>query len=83
MGESAEVSVESSDAWLESVPSLLGGYKPRDVYNADEMGLYFNVLPDRTLAYKGDIALAENIPKTDSLCYYVLTVKEVTNKCRL
>ena len=54
MGESAEVSVESSDAWLESVPSLLGGYKPRDVYNADEMGLYFNVLPDRTLAYKGE-----------------------------
>jgi hypothetical protein len=30
------------------------GYEPRDVYNADERGLFFNVLPDRTLAYKGE-----------------------------
>jgi hypothetical protein len=51
-GESAEVSVESTDAWLESLPSLLGGYEPRDVCNADETELFFNVLPDRTLAYK-------------------------------
>jgi hypothetical protein len=53
-GESAEVSVESIDAWLESLPSLLGVYEPCDVYSADETGLFFNVLPDRTLAYKGE-----------------------------
>jgi hypothetical protein len=52
--ESADVSVKSTDAWLESLPSLLEGYEPRDVYNADETGLFFNVLPDRTLAYKGE-----------------------------
>jgi hypothetical protein len=51
-GESAEVSVQSTDAWLESLPSLLGGYEPRDIYNADKTGLFFKVLPDRTLAYK-------------------------------
>ena len=28
-GESAEVSLESTDAWLESLPSLLGGYEPQ------------------------------------------------------
>ena len=60
-----------------------GGYEPRDVYNADETGLFFNVLPDRTLACKENLAMAENIPKTDSLCYYVLIVMGVTNKCRL
>ena len=49
-GESAEVSVESSDAWLESLPSLLGSYEPHDVYSADEMGLFSNVLPDRTFS---------------------------------
>jgi hypothetical protein len=54
VGASAEVSVESTDAWLESLPSLLGGFEPRNVYNADEMELFFNVLPDRTLAYKGE-----------------------------
>jgi hypothetical protein len=44
-GESADVSVKSTDAWLGSLPSLLEGYRPQDVYN---------VLPDRTLAYKGE-----------------------------
>jgi hypothetical protein len=53
-GKSAEVSGESTDAWLESLPSLLGGYEPCNVYNADETGLFFNVLPDRILAYKGE-----------------------------
>jgi hypothetical protein len=33
---------------------LLRGYEPQDVYNADETGLFFNMLPDRTLAYKGE-----------------------------
>jgi hypothetical protein len=68
-GESAEVSVESTDAWPESLPSLLESYAPRDVYNADETGLFFIVFRDRTLAYKGNLAIAENIPKTDLLCY--------------
>jgi transposase len=30
-GESAEVSVKSTDAWLESLPSLLEGYEPRGI----------------------------------------------------
>jgi hypothetical protein len=53
-GESVEISVKSTDAWLESLPSLLEGHEPCDVYNTDEMGLFFNVLPDRTLAYIGE-----------------------------
>jgi hypothetical protein len=48
------LSVNSTDAWLESLPSLLEVYEPRDVYNPDETGLFFNVLPDRNLAYKGE-----------------------------
>jgi len=35
------------------------------------------------LRIKENLAMAENIPKTDSLCYYVLIVMEMTNKCRL
>ena len=53
-GESAEVSVVSTDAWLESLQSLVRSYESRNVYNADETGLFLNVLPDRTLAYKGE-----------------------------
>jgi hypothetical protein len=32
---------------------------------------------------KENVVMVENIPKTDSLCYYVLIMMEVTNKCRL
>jgi hypothetical protein len=60
-----------------------GGYEPLDVYNADESGLFFNVHPIEPWHIKENLAMAENIPKTDSLCYYVLIVMEVTNKCRL
>jgi hypothetical protein len=55
VGESAEVSVKSTDAWLESLP--------RDVYNADETGLFFNLLPERTLAYKVETCLGGKYSK--------------------
>jgi hypothetical protein len=54
VGESAAVDSESTEAWLEGLPSLLEGYEQRDIYNADETGLFYNVLPDRTLALKGE-----------------------------
>jgi len=80
--ESAEVSVESTDAWLESLPSLLRCNEPRNIYNADETGLFFNVLPDRTLACKGESCQGRKHSK-DRLTVLVLIVTEVTNKCRL
>jgi hypothetical protein len=50
-----QVSVKTTDSWLESLPSLLEGYEPRDVCNADETGLFLNVLPERALVYKGNL----------------------------
>ena len=41
-------------------------------------GVILQCVSCRTLAYEGDLAMAENIPKTDSLCYCVLIVIEVT-----
>ena len=38
-------------------------YEPRDIYNADETGLFFNVFPDRTLAYKGESCHGGKISK--------------------
>jgi len=81
-GESAEVSVESTDAWLESRPSLLGGYEPRDVYNADETGLFFNVLPDRTLGYKGESCHGRKHSK-DRLTVLLCINSDGSDKCRL
>jgi hypothetical protein len=42
-GESAAVDSESTEAWLERLPSVLRGYG-RDIYNEDEAGLFYNVL---------------------------------------
>jgi hypothetical protein len=52
--ESAAVDSESTEAWLERLSTLLECYKQRNIYNADEKGLFYNVLPDRTLALKGE-----------------------------
>jgi hypothetical protein len=53
-GESAAVDTNATDLWFERLPKLLEGYEVRDIYNADEMGLFFNCLPDRMLALKGE-----------------------------
>ncbi|KAM7296881.1 tigger transposable element-derived protein 6-like, partial [Ixodes scapularis] len=32
----------------------LEGYTPRDIFNADETALFFKLLPDKTITYKGE-----------------------------
>ncbi|KAJ8873801.1 hypothetical protein PR048_024636 [Dryococelus australis] len=54
-GESASVSEETASAWENiTLPPLLAEYKAQDVFNADECGISFNLLPDSTFAFKGD-----------------------------
>ena len=36
------------------MPNLLKDYIPRDVFIVDETGLFFNLLPDKTLTMKGE-----------------------------
>ncbi|CAM2105309.1 unnamed protein product [Caretta caretta] len=37
------------------------GYSEEQVYNADETGIYYKMLPDKTLAIKGDDIRKEDI----------------------
>ncbi|XP_064462137.1 tigger transposable element-derived protein 6-like [Ornithodoros turicata] len=54
-GESASADVPEAAVWLEEVlPRILTRYQPRDVYNADESALFYQMLPNRTLFLKGD-----------------------------
>jgi hypothetical protein len=50
----AAVDTNAIDLWFQRLLELLEGYKTWDIYNADEMGLFFNCLPNRTLALKGE-----------------------------
>jgi len=53
-GEAADC--PDTKEWLEStLPDLLAGYEARDVYNADETGLFFKVTPDRTFAFSHEV----------------------------
>jgi hypothetical protein len=50
LGESASVSESAFNDWYSVLAEILKKYAPRNVYNADESALYYNLLPDKTLA---------------------------------
>ena len=42
-------------AWKETcLPTILSKYELRDIYNADEFGLFDTCLPDKTFHLKGE-----------------------------
>lgn len=54
-GESAAVGIRALDSWIKDVwPALSRGYNPSDIFNADETGLFFRLLPNKTLDFKGN-----------------------------
>jgi predicted DNA-binding protein YlxM (UPF0122 family) len=48
-GESASVDIATVDEWRNRLSSIIDKYDPNDVYNADETGLFFKALPNRSL----------------------------------
>ncbi|KAH8041945.1 hypothetical protein HPB51_019686 [Rhipicephalus microplus] len=52
-GEAAAVDSVTTLSWLLSNKELLGQYKPADIYNADEMALFYEMLPSKTLDIEG------------------------------
>lgn len=53
-GEASAVNEQTVESWRQQVPGLLHGYSDDDIYNADETGLFFKCLPNKTLAYKNE-----------------------------
>lgn len=53
-GESAEVNLDDIEDWKTKLPLILRNYSPRDVYNADETGLYYRAMPNKTFALKNE-----------------------------
>ena len=49
-GESAGVDEESIQR-----TALLKDYDAKDVFNVDETGLFFKLLPEKTMVFKGDV----------------------------
>lgn len=53
-GESAAVPEDVCIEWKEKLLELIENYESRDVFNADETGLFFKCLPDRTLSFMNE-----------------------------
>ncbi|XP_049267194.1 tigger transposable element-derived protein 6-like [Rhipicephalus sanguineus] len=52
-GEAKKVDESQVSDWLNTLPALISDYAPRNVFNADEAGLFFNLQPERSLCMKG------------------------------
>ena len=54
-GESAVVDTDTANEWISTkLPALTKSYKPCDIFNADETGLFYKLLPAKTLQFKGE-----------------------------
>ena len=54
-GEEKSVTPEMTSSWLETyLPTILSRYDLRDIYNADEFGLFYQTLPSKTMELKGE-----------------------------
>jgi hypothetical protein len=52
-GEANSVNPEEMVAWKDTtLLHLMARYSPKDVFNADEFGLFYNMLPDKTYTFK-------------------------------
>lgn len=55
VGESSSVDQNSTKNWLISVwPNLRRKFSDDEIFNADETGLFYKLMPDKTLKFKGD-----------------------------
>lgn len=54
-GEAAAIDMEVVENWQQTIlREALSRYAPGDVFNVDETGFFWKVLPDKTMAFKGD-----------------------------
>ena len=54
-GEKQDHDFEAAENWIVSVwPKIHKRYSASEIYNCDEIGLYFHALPEGTLCFKND-----------------------------
>ena len=53
-GESASVREEDVADWAKRLPTICTGYEACNIFNADETGLFYRSLPNRSMVQKGD-----------------------------
>jgi len=53
-GEANDVNQDTVENWKRKLSVLIKVYEAKDIYNADETGLFFKGIPTKSLKIKGD-----------------------------
>jgi hypothetical protein len=83
-GEALSVDLKTASEWVKSVwVECQQGYSEENIYNADETGVFYNMMPDSTFKFKAEkcvknrlmILMCVNMTGTDKkgLCYWKIT----------
>lgn len=62
-GEGSSVNEEVVESWTAELPTILANYKPEEIYNIDETGLFFKQLPRKSYVQKGDECIGNKTSK--------------------
>ena len=63
-GEAKDVNIDTIENWRENVfREIYARYKEKDIFNADETGLFFKVLPNKTFAFKNELCIGGKVSK--------------------
>ncbi|CAI6349299.1 unnamed protein product [Macrosiphum euphorbiae] len=82
-GEADAVDDNSIKSWKETIlPNLLKDYSPEDIYNADEFGLFFKLMPDKSLVMKDETCHGGKLSK-DRLTVLTCSNWSGTDKLKL
>ena len=64
VGEAASVDMEIVDEWVRvKIPLLLQNFPTNNIFNVDEMGLFWRLMPSQTLAFKREEVRGSKHPK--------------------
>ncbi|GFU18229.1 uncharacterized protein TNCV_1388991 [Trichonephila clavipes] len=50
--ESSSVDINVCSKWQNSISDLIKEYEPRNIFNTDETGLFFNCLPEKNIYFQ-------------------------------
>ena len=81
-GEAASIEGEAVEDWVSRLPTILEGFSPDDVFNMDKTGMFYKLLPDRTLCFRDEKCHGGKRAK-DRLTAAVCCNMTSTKKCPL
>ncbi|GBL72594.1 Tigger transposable element-derived protein 4 [Araneus ventricosus] len=53
-GESAFVPESVCEEWIKYIPALVRGCEPKNIFNADATGLFYQCLPEKNVMFKDE-----------------------------